>query len=159
MAAKKCTKCGVVKPLTDFYKRSDRPSGKHSHCAACFRSDHKQWRLENLAKRAADMAEWRKKNPGKSQTWAKRWQKNNLAACRASNAKRHAAKLRALPKWAELDKIAIVYEKARQYGFTVDHVVPLQHPLVCGLHVWHNLQLLHDSENAKKKNYYWPDMP
>jgi hypothetical protein len=30
---------------------------------------------------------------------------------------------------------------------------------VCGLNVWHNLQLLHESENAKKKNYHWPDMP
>jgi hypothetical protein len=159
MAAKQCTKCGITKPLSDFYKRSDRPSGKHSRCAECFRAEHKTWRIANKKRRAADMAAWRLKNPGRSAVFHKKWQANNLDKCRANNARRHAAKLRAVPAWAELDKIATVYAKAKQYGFTVDHVVPLQHPLVCGLHVWHNLQLLDESENAKKKNYHWPDMP
>jgi len=159
VSTKRCSRCSEVKPLTEFYRRSDRPSGKHSHCAVCFRAAHSEWRIANKKKRAADMAAWRAKNPGKSQVWNKRWQLQNLDKCRATNARRHAAKLRAVPAWAELDKIAVVYAKAREYGFTVDHIVPLQHPLVCGLHVWSNLQLLHDSENAKKKNYHWPDMP
>jgi 5-methylcytosine-specific restriction endonuclease McrA len=105
------------------------------------------------------MAAWKAKNPEKAKAFHKRWQQNNLAKCRAANAKRHAAKLRAVPPWAETDLIEVVYAKAREFGLEVDHIVPLQHPLVCGLHVWHNLQLLHESENAKKKNYHWPDMP
>ena len=157
--SKRCTRCAEVKPISNFYRRSDRPSGRHSKCADCCKAIHSAWRVSNKKRRAEDIAKWRLKNPAKAKAWNQRWQQNNLEKCRASNAKRYAAKLRALPTWAELEKIAVVYAKAREYGLTVDHVVPLQHPLVCGLHVWHNLQLLHDSENAKKRNYHWPDMP
>jgi hypothetical protein len=156
---KLCRRCDTLKPKAMFSKRTDRPNGLQSRCNACAREIHNEWRLLNKARRAADMAAWRAKNPGKSSVWRKRWQQNNLAVCRAANARRHAAKLRAVPPWAEAEKIALVYSKARQLGLEVDHVVPLQHPLVCGLHVWANLQLLHESENARKKNNYWPDMP
>jgi hypothetical protein len=36
---------------------------------------------------------------------------------------------------------------------------PLNHPLVCGLHCEHNLQLLTREANAAKRNRWWPDMP
>lgn len=32
---KRCTKCHVIKPLTDFPPRNNRPSGFQSHCRAC----------------------------------------------------------------------------------------------------------------------------
>jgi hypothetical protein len=122
-------------------------------------AEYRAWRLKNKRRVAEKMAEWREQNIGKHREWSRRWQKKNLEKCRANNAKRYAAKLRALPRWSELDKIALVYRKARQLRMEVDHIVPLQHELVCGLHVWHNLQLLHESENARKKNRHWPDMP
>ena len=53
----------------------------------------------------------------------------------------------------------LVYEKAREFGMAVDHVVPITSDFVSGLHCWHNLQLLTKSENSSKLNRFWPDMP
>ena len=41
----------------------------------------------------------------------------------------------------------------------VDHIVPLQSPLVCGLHVHDNLRVILAVDNASKANRHWPDMP
>ena len=40
----------------------------------------------------------------------------------------------------------------------VDHIVPKINPLVCGLHVPANLQVLHWRVNTQKANLWWPDM-
>lgn len=61
------------------------------------------------------------------------------------------------PVWAG-DTVTI-YKVARIYGVTVDHIVPLRHPLVCGLHVQDNLQLSTERFNKIKGNRFWPDMP
>lgn len=66
---------------------------------------------------------------------------------------------RALPKWADSAAIRTFYEAAYVLSLEVDHIVPLRSPLVCGLHVEHNLQLLTRQENAAKGNRWWPDMP
>jgi hypothetical protein len=42
MTEKRCTKCGTVKPLTEFYGRPDRPSGT-SWCRACYRERRSEY--------------------------------------------------------------------------------------------------------------------
>jgi hypothetical protein len=54
----------------------------------------------------------------------------------------------------------LFYEMAAESeDYVVDHIVPLNHPLVYGLHNEHNLQVISKKFNAYKSNLFWPDMP
>jgi hypothetical protein len=67
---------------------------------------------------------------------------------------------KSLPPWADKKAIRAVYIKARQLTvetgikYEVDHIIPSNHELVCGLHVENNLQILTESENIKKSNSF-----
>jgi len=67
------------------------------------------------------------------------------------NANRRASKLKATPKFANLNKIREIYKNCPK-GYVVDHIVPLQGKVVCGLHVEWNLQYLTSSDNLFKSN-------
>jgi hypothetical protein len=87
----------------------------------------------------------------------------NLALYRAAAAKRRAAKLGATPAWANLDKIALIYDAAASLSefmgapYEVDHIVPLQSKFVCGLHCEANLEIIPREDNRSKGNFTWPD--
>ena len=66
-------------------------------------------------------------------------------------AKRRAMKLRATPTWANLDDINKIYMSCPK-GFHVDHIIPLQHKSVCGLHIPENLRIVSASYNLRKNN-------
>lgn len=76
-----------------------------------------------------------------------------------------AQRKRATPDWVDRRALAAVYiESARKTLSTgiihsVDHIVPVINPIVCGLHVPWNLQVMVHEENVKKSNRWWPDMP
>ena len=69
----------------------------------------------------------------------------------------------ASPKWRNSEKIADIYsERDRKTAETgicyhVDHVIPLQGDLVCGLHVHNNLAVIEKRENLSKHNKYTVD--
>lgn len=159
ISTKTCSRCKSELPTTAFYKRRDRPSGLHSQCGQCFREQHAEWRKHNKQNNRDRAARFRARHPELVRLRSREHQKANLAAARANNAFRHASKLRATPRWVNRDDLKAVYVKAKEMGLTVDHIVPLQSAIVCGLHVPWNLQLLSASENCKKKNLFWPDMP
>lgn len=77
---------------------------------------------------------------------------------RAKARRRRVGMARATPAWANSFFIEEIYDLARLrseitgYRWHVDHVVPLKHPLVCGLHVEHNLQVVPAAVNLKKGN-------
>ena len=67
-------------------------------------------------------------------------------------------KKEATPAWAEFDTIKALYREARRLTeetgvrHHVDHIVPLRHDLVCGLHVQNNLRVITAADNWKKHN-------
>lgn len=60
--------------------------------------------------------------------------------------------------WASKEEIKYIYTLAKERGLVVDHIVPLNHADVCGLHVEDNLRCIPASLNLFKSNRYWPDM-
>lgn len=118
---------------------------------------------------------WRKANPDKVREIYNRWERSHKdewverkkayrKAWRDANkwygtVKANAyrvRKLRAMPGWGQ-DGITELYKEASGKGLHVDHIIPLCHPLVCGLHVFDNLQLLTKEENSAKHNIFYID--
>ena len=62
---------------------------------------------------------------------------------------RRSRKKLATPIWADLNKINEVYANCPE-DMTVDHIIPITSPIVCGLHVSWNMQYLTRSANSKK---------
>lgn len=69
----------------------------------------------------------------------------------------------ATPPWASMHAILEKYNEAERLSqctgnkYVVDHIVPLNHPRVCGLHVAWNLQVILYSRNERKSNYWCPE--
>lgn len=107
-------------------------------------------KVSDAARRKASYARWARANPGKV-----------YVHCVAYRAR----KKNAFPKWANKFFIEEAYDLARRRSaatgieWDVDHIVTLKSPLVCGLHVEHNLRVIPAVLNQQKKNRWWPDMP
>lgn len=80
-------------------------------------------------------------------------------------ARRRATLLSATPSWlgrSQLEDMRKLYrlsqrlEEQTGVAHQVDHIVPLQSPVVCGLHVPWNLQVITASANASKGNRFDP---
>lgn len=103
---------------------------------------------------------WHERNREHRDAYIREYRQNNKVAKAKSERRRISSKLKATPKWADLDAIKAIYDLADEIGGVhVDHIVPLRSKLVCGLHVHHNLQILSPKENMAKGNWWWPDMP
>jgi len=70
---------------------------------------------------------------------------------------------RSMPAWVDQEAILPFYQEAIRLtaatgiAHEVDHIVPVVHPDVSGLHVPWNLQVVPHYENRRKKNCFpWP---
>lgn len=179
MTMKTCKCCGTAKPESEFGKHKETADGLRPECNACRRERERQRRLTNPEalsakdrergkrerhRRNATALAWAKRNPEKRKASCAAWGAANQHKLAAYAAKRRGVKLRAIPPWADMQRIDGVYAEAaamRALGVDVhvDHIVPLQGKTVTGLHVHTNLRLLIASDNIAKGNRHWPDQP
>lgn len=162
-ALKRCRKCGADKPVSDFYLA---PSGNPtSPCKVCHTKAVYSWRGRNIETARAIVARWRKRNLKAKALLAVGYTKRHPERTRALSAKHRAGRLSAIPKWANHFFIGEIYDLSRRRtaatGFLwhVDHIVPLNSKIVCGLHCEQNLQVIPAVKNYEKNNTVWPDMP
>lgn len=112
--------------------------------------------LKNWEARNANNAQWAAGHPEVMRATKARWARENPGCVNAKTARRRARKHQATPAWltdAQKAEIKLKYTLAKAFGnLEVDHIVPLKHPDVCGLHVPWNLQYLDRIANATKGN-------
>lgn len=104
--------------------------------------------IECIVSRTND---WRFNNKKIHNNRYKIYRQNNLPLMVARTQKYRAAKMNALPKWANISDLKQVYINC-PIGLHVDHIVPLRGKNVSGLHVPWNLQYLTPQDNQRKSN-------
>lgn len=176
----KCSRCGLVKPAIEFSKCSARWNKLQAYCRLCASSKYKNYSARNRQDIASRMKKYISENKHSVSiqragyyirnreeriAYSSDWEKKNKSKGNARRSKRRAAKLLATVKWADPGLIHDFYRRAYALSkltntkYEVDHIVPLLSEIVCGLHCEANLQIISKSENIKKGNRSWPDMP
>lgn len=125
----------------------------------------KKYRANNIGKIAKQKRVDYLSNPSKKHAAVARWNVKNRDKCASYTARHRSAKLSAYVSWANDILMKEIYSSARLikkiFGgkWEVDHIVPLQSDIVCGLHWEGNLRMIPKRENQSKSNRLWPDMP
>jgi len=104
----------------------------------------------NKERKLDHMRDYYKKNADALKAKTIEWRNANPSHANALSGKRRRAVAVATPSWANKDKMNEIYKAARSEGKEVDHVIPLQGKLVCGLHVETNMVVVTMTENRRK---------
>ena len=124
-----------------------------------------KWRAANIELARARVLESKRKKADYYRAQTAAWAKREAHRARAKYKRYMTSKRNACPAWADQILIEEAYHlaqlrtKATGFQWHVDHIVPLQSPIVCGLHVENNLQVIPAAMNLSKSNRYWPHMP
>ena len=153
----KCHNCD-----SEFVKEHSRQNYCNSTCRHS--AAHKRqkeykanWNLKNSEKVAEYKRKYAKENKELRVEQTERYRKANMAYYNQYMAlrsrKKQQAKIKSLN---ELDELVMeeLYDLARRTGMEVDHIIPLTHKKVSGLHCPWNLQLLTRTQNAEKSNKF-----
>ena len=162
-----CTPCVKLR-LKDYNKRPEVKSASKERV--------RKWCAENKDRKNKNSREWKANNKDKVSGYNEKYMEKpkskelrRLAHLRRywENPDKYRAKAcahdsrvrKSRPIWQSIKQINKFYRLAKSLNLEVDHIVPINSELVCGLHCVDNFQLLTRSENARKGNRLWPDMP
>ena len=130
---KKCPRCEQILELCKYSKNTSTFDGHSYTCKNC---------------RSVQRQDFTTNNP----KYNKENYLNNKSEYISRAIKYKTRRDIATPSWANLEIIKRIYECAE--GDHVDHIIPLQGELVCGLHIESNLQYLSPKENLQKSNKF-----
>jgi hypothetical protein len=147
----KCKSCGLERRKADYKKNAENEKAY----AKQYYHNNKE-RLNYLSRK------YSKNNRNKINELSKQFRSQRPEVGLSNVNKRRAAKIKATPKWFENEKenIRELYRQAKileeETGdkYHVDHIVPLIHDGVCGLHCLENLRVIPAKENLAKNNYF-----
>lgn len=160
---KKCSKCGLEKPTTEYSYFAYTADRCHSWCKLCMSADAKARRnadpvkLEKMRARARAYYHAHKEECLDN---AKDYRKANPHKVTKYLANRRARIIQATPSWANQFFIEEAYHLAQLREavvggkWEVDHVIPLRGKNVCGLHVETNLAVITQTQNRSKHNSF-----
>ena len=121
------------KPCKNGHVASRHTAG--GNCSIC----HAEWRKANRRERPEIYKEYNNKH----------YRKNKARYIEKANNRLRQFKTRSFPH--EREQILEFYRNCPE-GYEVDHIVPIKHELVCGLHCLANLQYLPKADNRAKGN-------
>lgn len=117
MSTKACSKCGVVQPLSEFYRRSDRPSGHASACKSCSNARNREYAQRNAEHIKSVRNIRNARNPGPARLRAAAW--------RLANPERNADNTK---KWKS-DNPERWYESAKKWALANPEKIKIQRQL------------------------------
>lgn len=142
---KQCSRCGTTKFFAEFSRRTLSPGGYAAACNDCRRRDQQSRYWSNPAERQAaiDRAARAKQERFLRDPAYKR------AFHLWGSTKKRKTKI---PPWTSITDFVPICRKAIKLGpnYVLDHIIPLNHPLVCGLHVPSNLRVVLRKTNIAK---------
>lgn len=142
-----------------MYMQAYREKNKDFICEmkrADYKENKQRWETAEAKARAR---QWRQDNRERLNAMERRRFATD-ERYRHANRLKAAARRAAVVKWADEKEIGKIYQEAARksvesgIAHVVDHVIPIKHRLVCGLHVETNLRVVTEHENAVKKNSF-----
>jgi hypothetical protein len=129
-----------------------------NECVECKRI----YRVEYGKEKRKQISEYNKSYVMIHKQYFKKYREEHRGIANARSSRIRATKINATPPYANLEKIKIIYRTAQILSkmtgtkYHVDHIIPLNSKLVCGLHVENNLQIITEERNLRKSNRFEP---
>lgn len=106
---KACTKCGQIKPLSEFHRRSRALDGRTQKCAECRRTENREhmasrYKHPDPEARRAYQAEYRERHAAETGAYKRRWRQDNAEDIAAKN-----------KAWREANRARVRVVKAAYY--------------------------------------------